>query len=247
MTAPVDDQRSEARSWEFLGGFFHDIRSPLAAARGALQLLRGDGVLTETRRDALLEALASSIERMTRMVQAVETYQRLARTERLEAGATVDLAELVADAVRNYDTSGRELVVSLEPASVVGDPEAIRAAVDALIDNACTHTPLGTNVEISLVSEDHGVLVVVADDGPGVPDEAKERIFAPFDRGQAPASVMGLGMGLAVVAEVARIHGGRAWAEDTPGGGATCGLYLAESLSRRHTGQARHPSGEDVR
>ena len=75
-----------------------------------------------------------------------------------------------------------------------------------------------------------GLLVIVEDEGDGVPDELKDAIFEPFRQGPGPASASpGVGVGLSLVARFAELHGGRAWVEDRPGGGASFRVLLAEA------------------
>jgi signal transduction histidine kinase len=73
-----------------------------------------------------------------------------------------------------------------------------------------------------------GALIVVEDDGPGVPEDERERIFEPFLQGSSPADHSpGVGVGLTLVARFAELHGGRAWVQDRPGGGASFRVYLS--------------------
>jgi signal transduction histidine kinase len=77
---------------------------------------------------------------------------------------------------------------------------------------------------------DDGILLVVEDEGSGVPDQLKDAIFEPFRQGPGPASASpGVGVGLSLVARFAELHGGRAWVEDRPGGGASFKVLLAEA------------------
>jgi two-component system OmpR family sensor kinase len=77
---------------------------------------------------------------------------------------------------------------------------------------------------------DDGILLVVEDEGNGVPDHLKDAIFEPFRQGPGPASASpGVGVGLSLVAQFAELHGGKAWVEDRPGGGASFKVLLAEA------------------
>lgn len=99
--------------------------------------------------------------------------------------------------------------------TVVGHAAAIERAVTNLVDNACKWNPLGETIEVTVT----GGRVAVADHGPGVAPEERERVFERFARGADAQAVPGSGLGLAIVRQVAADHGGRAWIEAAPGGG----------------------------
>ncbi|MGZ4114395.1 MAG: sensor histidine kinase, partial [Actinomycetota bacterium] len=96
-----------------------------------------------------------------------------------------------------------------------------------LLTNAARHTPPTAHVWVRARREAEGVTIVVEDDGPGVPDEVKTEIFEAFHRGRAARDLPGSGIGLSLVSRFAELHGGRAWVEDRPGGGASFRVYLA--------------------
>jgi signal transduction histidine kinase len=98
--------------------------------------------------------------------------------------------------------------------------------------NAAKHTPAGTTIWVRLRAQDDGVLLAVEDEGPGVPAQLHEQIFQPFLQGRTIADhAPGSGIGLALVARFAGLHGGRAWVQDRPGGGASFRVYLPDTGS----------------
>jgi signal transduction histidine kinase len=102
------------------------------------------------------------------------------------------------------------------------DAPKVERIVENLIANAVKHTPPGTEVSIRVERRDGGVLIAVADRGPGVAPEHRNGIFELFDRGDAGlADAPGMGIGLSLVRQFAVLHGGRVWIEDNPGGGAS--------------------------
>lgn len=124
----------------------------------------------------------------------------------------------------------RRLAVSL-PGNAVPQVEVdayrLRQLLTILVDNALYFAPLDSEIELSLVAKGGRVRFMVADHGPGVTNADKKRIFERFYRGQnAEGNPRHYGLGLAVAAELAALHGGRLWVEDTPGGGATFCLEL---------------------
>ena len=105
-----------------------------------------------------------------------------------------------------------------EPASVVGDPTALRALLANLVDNAVRYTPSGGAVDVDVGQEDGAAFVAVSDNGPGIPQAERERVFDRFYR-VAGSGEVGSGLGLAIVHEVAERHGARVSLEDRPDGG----------------------------
>jgi two-component system sensor histidine kinase KdpD len=103
--------------------------------------------------------------------------------------------------------------------------------VENLVANAEKHTPAGGPIAVSAAAERDGLELRVSDEGPGVPDDHKETIFQPFRRGPDTEFVPGVGLGLSLVARFAELHGGRAWVEDRPGGGATFVVFLPATMT----------------
>jgi two-component system sensor histidine kinase GlrK len=108
----------------------------------------------------------------------------------------------------------------------VGQAERI---IENLISNAVRHTPAGTPIWVRAEPQEGGVLLVVEDEGPGVPEQLRRAVFEPFRRGSADgAHPPGVGVGLALVARFADLHGGEAWVEPRRGGGASFRVYLPD-------------------
>jgi signal transduction histidine kinase len=107
---------------------------------------------------------------------------------------------------------------------VVGDKWALSRAVTNLLDNADTHG--GGTSSVGLQSRGRAVFVTVDDDGPGVPVAERQRVFERFARSGSRGATTGAGLGLSLVAETARAHGGEAWCTESPGGGARFVLRL---------------------
>jgi signal transduction histidine kinase len=126
-----------------------------------------------------------------------------------------------------------------EEHAVVVDAPTVRIAVDApkverimenLAVNAAKHTQTGTTIWVSVQRQRDGVLLLVEDEGPGVPAALREQVFQPFHKGRNIADhAPGSGIGLALVAQFASLHGGRAWVQDRPGGGASFRVFLPDA------------------
>jgi signal transduction histidine kinase len=117
------------------------------------------------------------------------------------------------------DLEGRTVEVDANSAVAPVDAPKVERVVESLIANAVRHTPADARIWIRVTPRDGGALIAVEDEGPGVEDEQKEAVFLPFHK--ADADTPGSGIGLSLVRRFAELHGGRAWVEDRPGGGAS--------------------------
>jgi signal transduction histidine kinase len=138
---------------------------------------------------------------------------------------------LVRQAVRESDLlAEREVEIDAEPLVANLDAAKVERIVENLLANAARHTPPGSPLWIRISKEPMGVLLVVEDAGPGVPDPLKEAVFEPFRQGDGgPNPSPGVGVGLSLVARFAELHGGSAWVQDRPGGGASFRVYLPDA------------------
>jgi signal transduction histidine kinase len=186
----------------------HDLKTPLTRLRNRLDaLVRRDGAGREEAELALAEADAM-----------LATFNALLRIARLEAGARreafaeVHLDDVVSDAAELYEAvaedKGQHLRVSVGANPVViGDRDLIFQAIANLLDNATKYTPEGGNVELSLTRGSSGARIRVSDAGPGIPPEERTRVLDRFVRLEASRSTPGNGLGLSLVAAVAKLHG----------------------------------------
>jgi signal transduction histidine kinase len=121
-------------------------------------------------------------------------------------------------------------VVDAPPLHLAADAPKLERIIENLLVNAGKHTPAGTTIWVRLRAQDEGVLLLVEDEGPGVPAQLRELVFQPFRQGPNLADhAPGSGIGLALVAQFASLHGGRAWVEDRPGGGASFRVFLPDT------------------
>ncbi len=189
----------------------HDLRTPLARLRNRLELLR-QGEAAE-RRDTAEQAVVEADGLLA-------TFNALLRIARIESGrrrqgfARVDLAGLVDDVAELYapllDEAGLGLRVDPEPGlEVVGDRDLLFQAVANLVDNALKHVPSGGRVTLSTSPQADGIGLTVADDGPGIPEAERERVLERFYRLDSSRSKPGAGLGLSLVAAVAKHHEAR--------------------------------------
>jgi two-component system, OmpR family, sensor kinase len=196
----------------------HELRTPLAAILLQVEILsdRLDGEEAQ-----LAGAALRSTQRMARLVE------QLLAAARLDAGQTrqrgpVDLGEVVLDVTEELEclTGARRLVTRVDQATVIGVRDDLHRLVFNLVDNALSHTPEGTAVEIIAKAGRSMVTVTVQDDGPGIPEGLRGRMFERFVRGPDDGS-QGSGLGLAIVRQVAAAHGGTVELEPPSHGSGT--------------------------
>ncbi len=208
----------------------HDLRSPLAAIRAITSVLHRDAkspTLSAEQRQAYLTDLAASANRMRNLLDNLLDLERLATGDITLRNDIVDLAEVTRSVVSENaaELAGRDVRLDLEPVTALVDGSKVERVIENLLANAARHTPDGTAVSVSVRRDGEAALICVEDAGPGVPLELRETIFERFQ--QAPgADPAGVGMGLSLVARLARLHGGQAWVEESPIGGASFRVKL---------------------
>ncbi|HEV8424207.1 MAG TPA: histidine kinase N-terminal 7TM domain-containing protein [Actinomycetes bacterium] len=217
----------------FLQAVSHDLRTPLASVLGiALTLQRGRGQLEPADADDLLGRLTANARKLDRILSSLLDLDRLDRGIVELRRERVDLARLVAGVVkeaRDELLDAHPVSLELTPVQVVADAAKLERIVENLLANAAHHTNPGTPIWVRVEHRDRGALLCVDDAGPGIPEEQRESIFRPFQRGPGGATYApGSGVGLALVAQFASLHQGSAWVEDRPGGGASFRVLLPE-------------------
>ncbi|HXF74404.1 MAG TPA: HAMP domain-containing sensor histidine kinase, partial [Actinomycetota bacterium] len=220
----AERRASEERLRRFVADASHELRTPLTSVQGYAELFRRGAARDP---EALATAMRRIEEESARMAQLVDELALLARLDQGRAleREPVDLAALAraaTDAARVAHPDHPIEVLAGEPVVVEGDASRLRQVADNLISNACVHTPPGTPVRVRVEGVDGWAELSVEDEGPGVPPEHAPRIFERFYRVEPSRSRAhgGAGLGLAIVAAVARAHGGTVEHEPLPGGGA---------------------------
>ncbi|MEE1797328.1 sensor histidine kinase KdpD [Streptomyces sp. NPDC101062] len=211
-----------------LAAVSHDLRTPLAGIKAAVSSLRSDDVeWSEEDQAELLEGIEHGADRLDHLVGNLLDMSRLQTGTVTPLMREIDLDEVVPMALGGVPENSVELDIPESLPMVAVDPGLLERAVANIVENAVKYSPEGRRVTVAASALGARVEVRVVDRGPGVPEDAKERIFEPFQRhGDAPRGA-GVGLGLAVARGFVDAMGGTLAAEDTPGGGLTMVLTLS--------------------
>ncbi len=216
-----------AKMHTVLGTVAHDLRTPLSAILGFTELLLDDEYLTPAQRELG--------ERVSRAARTLTTL-----TEELVEAVTFGASPLRSDPV-NLSLVARHVVARHQllppprgvrvvigraptgdaPTLLQGDEAKLERLVDNLVSNAVKFSPDGGYVRVTVTDDGRTAEIRVRDDGPGLPEEQLEKVFAPFHRAPAAADVPGIGLGLTIVRQITERHGGRVHVESVLGAGAT--------------------------
>lgn len=222
--------RSEARMREFLADASHELRTPIAAVSAYAQLFAEGAQSRPEDLARVLKGIETETARMGRLVSDLMLLASLDEGRPIEMHP-VELVSICADAVHAARAVGAEWpleLVAAEPVEVLGDATRLRQVVDNLLSNVRVHTPAGTTASVTVTRSGAVALIEVADHGPGLEGEARERVFERFFREDASRTRAsgGAGLGLAIVRAIAEAHGGSVQMTKTPGGGATFSVRL---------------------
>jgi two-component system OmpR family sensor kinase len=208
----------------------HELRTPLTALGLQIQLL--ERARDEGERTAATDRLKNGVKRATRLVEQLLTLARLEPDAAEQPMAKVALDALVRSVTSDLAALAEAKPVALgiiraEPVVVNGTEDALRILASNLVDNAIRYTPAGGRIEVRVFKVGDRAVLEVADTGPGIPPEERQRVFDRFHRvpgTEAP----GTGLGLAIVKQVAGLHGATLeLAEGLDGGGLTVRVALA--------------------
>ena len=216
----------------FLLAISHELRTPLTAVSGYASLLEEDAEsLSRVEIAEYAHDIGVAASRLERLLLDILDMERLARGMLEAHRQPTDVADLVRR-VLDFNDVADKVGVDIPAGTVENiDPGFVERIVENLVRNAVKHTPRGTPIWVRADERGDAFLLIVDDAGPGVPDEVKEEIFEPFRQGDlpdgtGPVHAPGTGVGLALVTQFARLHGGRTWVEDRAGGGSSFRVLL---------------------
>lgn len=214
---------ADERLVAFAGQVSHDLRNPLSAVRMSLELTREElGDQGEPGLLDLLERAERGIRRMDDIIGELLTFARVgANLDPTE----VDLARAVRDVLEALATEAASHPVEVRHLPTLrGDAVQLRVLLQNLLANAMKFSPPGAPVTVSATALERGWRISVADHGPGVPAQDRERVFDPMVR--LDTRVPGSGIGLATCRRIVEAHGGRIGVAENPDGGASLWFEL---------------------
>jgi PAS domain S-box-containing protein len=217
---------------EFISTVSHDLRSPLTAILGYVELLERVGPINDAQRE-FIARVQVSVQSITSLVND------LLELGRIEAGVDsqkelIPLDSIMQLTAESYDAQTAEKGVRLylvipkgKSVEIRGNPIRLRQMMDNLIGNAVKYTPEGGEISVELEEQSEQIIIRIADNGPGIPPADQAHIFEKFYRAtNVPKGVGGSGLGLAIVKSIVDNHHGRIWVESIVGKGSTFVVVL---------------------
>jgi signal transduction histidine kinase len=234
-------RHSEDRMRRFVADASHELRTPLTTIRGFAELYRQGAARDPAELDRLMRRIEDQAARMGLLVEDLLLLARLDQQRPLDRDP-VDLLALAAEAVNDAHAVAPDRRIELVLGTgdgdvgtalvVLGDDQRLRQVLANLVNNALTHTPAGSPVEVRVgtapLDGRPGAAVEVVDHGPGLTPEQPERVFERFFRGDPARSSAagGTGLGLSIVAALVAVHGGTVQVDSVPGRGARFRVVL---------------------
>jgi two-component system sensor histidine kinase CreC len=207
----------------------HALKSPLAGIRGAAELMREE--MPSERREKFLRNILTESNRMQQVIDQLLHLSVLENQGRLREVSRFDLAPLAREVEESFAQTlarrGVSIRSDLVPTEVLGDAFLLRQAISNLLQNAIDFSSGGGVIRVAVKSEDGFALIVVEDEGPGIPEFAKEKVFDKFFSMQRPdTGAKSSGLGLSIVRQVCRLHGGDVAIQNRPDKGVMAVLRL---------------------
>lgn len=212
----------------------HELRTPLTSLRTNLDVLERYPDLGDDDRHEIVRDLRAEVDELTDLVDEIVAVASGESSD--EPAVELRLDDLVAEVVERHERrSGRSIEMQCAPTTVVAQRAAVQRAVSCLLDNATKFDPSDEPIVVRVADS----TVTVGDRGPGIADADRARVFERFYRADVDRTRPGSGLGLSIVAAVARRHGGSAFASRRDGGGAEVGFRLGAWPPPTH--QDSHP------
>ncbi len=227
MTDISERKAAESMKDEFIGMVSHELKTPLTVIAGALNTALAPGIDPDDARTLLHDAVWGA-EAMAGIVDNLLELSRWQSNRLVLEQASLDIRQIVRTMVeRSYEKSPLHRVVADVPASlplIKADNVRVERVLDNLIDNAIKYSPKGGEVRVSARLDGGQIIVSVKDQGIGISEADRQKLFQPFYRLETPVSgtaAKGVGLGLVVSRRLVEAHGGRIWVESEPGKGST--------------------------
>jgi signal transduction histidine kinase len=235
MVSELITLRSELRRKdEFIATLGHELRNPLSVLTTTSLILKMDGATSADLKHAA-EIIGRQVKHITRLINDLLDLERIENGKLQLDVRPVDLREIVTNTLESRrgdaDRRKQSLTMHLTPDPVVVDADAVRLVqvVSNLVDNAVKYTPVAGHIDVAVTADGHEAVIVVQDDGAGIPSEHVNSIFEPFVQlsDSRNAARGGMGLGLSLVRRLTELHGGTV---DVTSGGPGCGSRFAVHL-----------------
>jgi signal transduction histidine kinase len=218
----------------FVSSVSHELRAPIASVRLLAESLERGKIVEEPRRQDYFRLIGQECRRLSGLIDNVLDFSRIDQGRKRYEFEPTDLTALVGETVRLMEPYAAERRVGsdfpppTESIELVADGRALQQALVNLLDNAIKHSPEGKSVRVELVATKDAIRLSVADSGPGIPAEDRERIFEPFFRrgSELRRETQGAGIGLSIVRHVVEAHQGRVAVHGPPDRGACFTLEI---------------------
>ena len=229
------EREGEASRRELVAAISHDLRSPLATMRAMIESIN-DGVVSDHETvERYLATLQSEIEYLSRLIDDLFELSQIDSGSMQLRPESVNLAELISDALDSLSVQAKghkvtlqcEIAPHLPPLDL--DPQRLQRVLHNLVQNAIHHTPAAGTITVRAYDAEAELHISVEDTGAGIAPQDMLGIFERFNRGGNRARTRiggGSGLGLSIAKGIVELHGGRIWAESTPGKGATFTVAL---------------------
>lgn len=234
----LDPEREHAELERLVSIASHDLREPLRSINGFSELLeRESGEAMSERGREFLSMIRQAGQRMDELLDGLSSYGRAGRPAG-DGPREVDLSETLGAVLARLREAidARQAEITHDDLPVVlTDPAGLRLVIEQLIDNALKFNDAARpHVHVAVEDRDDGLELIVSDDGVGVPERERDRVFDMYRRLHPRGTYAGNGVGLALCRRIVHRQGGRIWVEDGPGGGSEFHVLLpdAEVMSR---------------
>ena len=234
-------RRELRRKNEFIATLGHELRNPLSVLATASQIFKMDGATAADMKGAA-EIIGRQVQHVTRLINDLLDISRIDSGKLQLDLCSVDLREVLINTLesRRADADVRKQSLTsqltLDPVFVDADAVRLVQVVSNLVDNAIKYTPVAGHIKVTLAADEREAVIVVQDDGAGIPSERVDSIFEPFV--QLPesrnAARGGMGLGLSLVRRLTELHGGTV---DVTSSGQGRGSRFAVHLPLSLTGQ----------
>ena len=224
------------RTNKFIASVSHEMKSPLTAVVTVAELLGENerGNLHPDQRERL-SVVQQNADRLMLLVNDFLNISKMEATMFESRPAQFRIAGLAGDIETSFAPiamgQGQKLSVTVpgDHQFALADRELLRQAIINLLTNASKYSPVDTTISLDIWVDERDLRITVTDEGPGIPQEERDKIFEPYRQLENP-DVPGTGMGLTIVRQIVELHDGSVWAEDGVGGGTSFAIWLPDSV-----------------